>query len=142
MEELLPKLVQVVVILVPLACTALFAWLATQAGARMEAGAAKDATLEGLAHAEAIVRSLNQTLKPVLIERSADGKLSTEDAAHLKDVAVKELQQQWSDRSQEALEKGGAKLERLLSDFIESQVNKAKQLEPTKLEGQLLEVKP
>jgi hypothetical protein len=121
-----PVIVQIVVPIVSLVITLLFAFLTKVATERLKTGAAKDAALELTSAASTVVKSIEQTVKPALVQATVDGNLSGADLASLKSLAMKELREQFSDQGQRVLKQGGARVEEALSRAIEAQVHSLK----------------
>lgn len=128
MDRILPVLIDASLPLLSLVLSLAVAYLTNTLKSRMQAGAAKDATIEAMTQAEMVVRDLGQTLKPRLLAASADGHLTEVEAAELKAVALERLEEQLSNAAKRVIKSNGTRLELALSTAIEAAV--AKQKEP------------
>ena len=121
---------QIIIALVGLAFTAViiplvkaaFTWLK----GKTENEALKAAIDEAQTVANTVVTSLQQTVVDGLKAKSADGKLTAEDAASVAETAAQQFFDDISDKSLELLESHTMDIEAYIKRVIESQLLKLK----------------
>lgn len=106
--------------------TLLLGWLTHQVVQRMKSGAARDSALELVTVAGVVARSLESTVKPLMIDASRDGRLSAADGRILMDAGVSQLRDQLSNQTLKLIASNSARVEDVLERSIEAQVHAIK----------------
>jgi hypothetical protein len=75
---------------------------------------------------QSVVKSLNQTLVPMLKEKASDGKLSKEDIQAIKDKAINMIKAQIQNDVLDVLARNTIDVNQRISTEIESQVYESK----------------
>lgn len=129
MDELLPKLAEPLITIVVVLLTALSAWVGAAIKAKVQNDLARGLMERLHSAVETAVISVGSTLRQEILRAKEDGRITSEEAAELRDAALRIVKLYLGEHGTQEIERvvGVDEFKDLVFSMIEAELEKLKQ---------------